>query len=219
MAEIIRQPKAWQHQAVGVVWNPCDQAQVRGIEALPALKVGIQRRSAHIVQILGISLAFPLRAPVLLHSKLHILSPISDKSSQEPVFETSEVNNKNNNSQKVSPDESKKQIAEGTEEPITDVQKMAKRRILPNKSILHVTDEILGSDSGISLHSREDGKPQNVFHKFALTKLNIPPENESEILGHCSGLPQDLRDLPFDMPKLRRRKMTLQQVSNLNKMI
>lgn len=76
----------------------------------------------------GPSLSYPLRAPVLIHSKLHILSPISDKSSQEPGSETSDINTRNNNSQKVSPDEITK-IEE------TDNSK-ARRRLIQNKNLL-----------------------------------------------------------------------------------
>ncbi|KYB29829.1 hypothetical protein TcasGA2_TC030888 [Tribolium castaneum] len=105
-------------------------------------------------------------------NKLHILSPISDKSSQEPISETSD-NNRNNNSQKCSP-----------EEAATPETMKVKRRLPQNKNLLnlgfHAGDlEIQGSDSGISIQSREGIKSR-------ATSV-------------------DLRDLPFDMPKLRRR--------------
>lgn len=151
----------------------------------------------------GPSLSYPLRAPVLIHSKLHILSPISDKSSQEPGSETSDINTRNNNSQKVSPDEITK-----LEE--TDNSK-TRRRLIQNKNLLLIKgDEIQGSDSGISLQSRDDSKSRSAFQRFGLQKLGLTidkVDNNSAVV-----LPQDLNDLPFDMPKLRRRKIIPQQV-------
>lgn len=81
-------------------------------------------------------------------NKLHILSPISDKSSQEPISETSD-NNRNNNSQKCSP-----------EEVATPEILKNKRRLPQNKNLLNLgfrigDPEIQGSDSGISIQSRE----------------------------------------------------------------
>lgn len=150
----------------------------------------------------GPSVSFPLRAPVVIHSKLHILSPISDKSSQEQASEVSEL------SKKPSPiSEKTTNDAEGG----VGGSAPTKRRP-PNKSLMQLKDEILGSDSGISLHSREENK-SSVIQKLALPKLNF---QSSEMMTELSipsiGLPQDLRDLPFDIPKLRRRKVLIQQV-------
>ncbi|CAH1158365.1 unnamed protein product [Phyllotreta striolata] len=120
-----------------------------------------------------------------LGNKLHILSPISDKSSQEPMSETSD-NNRNNNSQKCSPEE-----VQPTPENIK-----TKRRVPQNKNLLnlgfHTTNpEIQGSDSGISIQSREGIKSR---FSFTGVELSAPPSQ------------QDFSDLPFDMPKLRRRR-------------
>ncbi|XP_037808719.1 uncharacterized protein LOC119601671 isoform X2 [Lucilia sericata] len=184
------------------------------------------------------SVAFPLRAPVVIHSKLHILSPISDKSSQEPASELSEQNKtqnaspedgaaiqtNTNNQQLLQQQQQQLQLRSGDTEnvrpsPQLQIDALKKRRPPANKTLMQLTDEILGSDSGISLHSREDGKPLMGLQKFTLPKLNFPPNdkgnNHSDIsavgaMSNSVGLPQDLRDLPFDMPKLRRRK-TLQQ--------
>ncbi|XP_046801461.1 uncharacterized protein LOC111677135 isoform X1 [Lucilia cuprina] len=185
------------------------------------------------------SVAFPLRAPVVIHSKLHILSPISDKSSQEPASELSEQNktqnaspedgaaiqtNTNNQQLLQQQQQQQLQLRSGDTEnvrpsPQLQIDALKKRRPPANKTLMQLTDEILGSDSGISLHSREDGKPLMGLQKFTLPKLNFPPNdkgnNHSDIsavgaMSNSVGLPQDLRDLPFDMPKLRRRK-TLQQ--------
>lgn len=96
----------------------------------------------------GPSLSYPLRAPLILHTKLHILSPISDKSSQEPGSETSDINNRNNNSQKVSPDEIISTNATTTTATTTtltikvaagedtDNSKLNRKRIPQNKNLL-----------------------------------------------------------------------------------
>ncbi|KAG5874574.1 hypothetical protein JTB14_009870 [Gonioctena quinquepunctata] len=119
-------------------------------------------------------------------NKIHILSPISDKSSQEPVSETSD-NNRNNNSQKCSPEE----VAPNPENQKT------KRRLPQNKNLLnlgfHTTNpEIQGSDSGISIQSREGIKSR---FGFTIAELSAPQSQQA------------FSDLPFDMPKLRRRRM------------
>ncbi|XP_053659765.1 uncharacterized protein LOC128708809 [Anopheles marshallii] len=177
----------------------------------------------------GPSLAFPLRVPVAVHNKLNILSPISDKSSQEPGSETSDINNRNNNSQKQSPVDgtgvnvvstttaggtltTKKEGDEsaGTEAVKTSV---TKRRSAPNKALLLITGpEIQGSDSGISLHSREDLKSRTNFLNMGIQRASLSgQEKQSDHGKGQAGLPQDLNDLPFDMPKLRRRRAHLQQ--------
>ncbi|XP_030746263.1 uncharacterized protein LOC115875056 isoform X2 [Sitophilus oryzae] len=119
-------------------------------------------------------------------NKLHILSPISDKSSQEPISETSD-NNKNNNSQKCSPET----------EAVATENKTSKKRFPQNKNLLslnfHERPEIQGSDSGISIQSREGINKSRIG--FLATDLSAPPSQ------------QDFSDLPFDMPKLRRRRL------------
>ncbi|XP_044021222.1 uncharacterized protein LOC122861104 [Aphidius gifuensis] len=163
-------------------------------------------------------------------SKLHILSPISDKSSQEPASETSE-NNRNNNSQKASPEESTQEnIIVNTNNTnntintnntnntnaITSIvvspsdNLFKKRRTPQNKNLINLAlqssssgdAEIQGSDSGISIESRAGIKCKPFqFHliKPQLDNINIA-DNEP-----------DLSDLPFDMPKLRRRRLQIQQ--------
>lgn len=168
------------------------------------------------------SVAFPLRAPVVVHSKLHILSPISDKSSQEPASEVSEQQQQQQQAAKIAqtPKEEQCNNQSNATAQANAAEALRKRRP-QNKTLLHLADEIIGSDSGISisLHSRDESKPESL-HKFTLPKLNFPSSDKNAdmcIMAASSsvGLPQDLRDLPFDMPKLRRRK-TLQQV-NLKK--
>lgn len=131
-------------------------------------------------------------------NKLNILSPISDKSSQEPASETSD-NNKNNNSQKVSPEE-----GDTTVQTTVEIVAKPKRRALQNRNILNLTfrhsatgdAEIQGSDSGISIHSREGVDSRNAFVNFKNSNTEENHKNDDV----------DLSDLPFDMPKLRRRR-------------
>lgn len=129
------------------------------------------------------SMARPLRAPMLINPKLQILSPISDKSAQEPVSE---------NGEKQTPDEN------GEKSVDIDSIKQKKRPAASKTLLLIARDEIQGSDSGISLHSRDDKG-----------KLSALCDNK---IDNATGLPQDLKDLPFDMPKLRRRRIQLNQV-------
>lgn len=153
----------------------------------------------------GPSVVRPLRVPVLIHPKLQILSPISDKSAQEPVSENSE-NVKNQTPKNQTPDgggnvESDKLIEDNIDKDV----KQKKRPSAASKTLLLIArDEIQGSDSGISLHSRGDEK----------AKLSALCDNK---IDNATGLPQDLKDLPFDMPKLRRRRMQANnnQVANL----
>ncbi|XP_020717220.1 uncharacterized protein LOC101454022 isoform X2 [Ceratitis capitata] len=182
------------------------------------------------------SVALPLRAPIVVHSKLHILSPISDKSSQEPASELSE----HNKTQHTTPEEITQlgqftqshqhqhtvsvHVSSSNPENIRPLQQsqtdvLKKKKVPANKTLLNLTDEIIGSDSGISLHSREDSKlSAGGLQKFTLPKLNFTQAdktNESSTsaaatAANSTGVPQELRDLPFDMPKLRRKK-TLQQ--------
>ena len=137
----------------------------------------------------GPSMVRPLRVPILIHPKLQILSPISDKSSQEPVSESSE-NLKNLNQ---IPDEN------GDGEKLIDENvKLKKVRPVAKTLQLIAREEIQGSDSGISLHSRDD-------------KGKVSSNCDNKI-DNATGLPQDLKDLPFDMPKLRRRRVQGNQV-------
>uniref|UniRef100_A0A1B6CFD2 SH2 domain-containing adapter protein D n=1 Tax=Clastoptera arizonana TaxID=38151 RepID=A0A1B6CFD2_9HEMI len=138
----------------------------------------------------------PMGARFFQQTKLHILSPISDKSSQEPGSETSE-NNKNNNSHGASPEENTlvSPVPEQTQETTVQLQK-PKRRTPQNKNLINLgftqsgdSETHQGSDSGISIESRCGG---NGLH------------NQNNV---------DLSDLPFDMPKLRRRRMLQQSIN------
>lgn len=141
----------------------------------------------------GPSIVRPLRVPILIHPKLQILSPISDKSAQEPVLENSEKKQ----SPKQTPDENGEKTVEDNSEK--DNVKQKKRPAASKTLLLIARDEIQGSDSGISLHSRDEKG-----------KLSALCDNK---IDNATGLPQDLKDLPFDMPKLRRRRILLNQVT------
>jgi hypothetical protein len=152
-------------------------------------------------------------------TKLHILSPISDKSSQEPASETSD-NNRNNNSQKASPEENATENNAGNNTNTNAANtntvtspldtSFKKRRTPQNKNLINLAlqssssgdAEIQGSDSGISIESRAGIKCKPFgFHllKPQLDNINLV-DNEPEF-----------SDLPFDMPKLRRRRLLTQQ--------
>lgn len=74
---------------------------------------------------------------------------------------------------------------------------------------LRTGDEIQGSDSGISLQSRDGSKSKHSFHSFDSPKLlgNKLAINKSDL-----SLFEEFGNLPFDMPKLRRKKMIMEQV-------
>lgn len=162
-------------------------------------------------------------------AKLHILSPISDKSSLEPCSETSD-NNRNNNSERASPELVSGGGGDGTPTGSTgplpggnggsaagtptgntpsiglslnlnaDQQtKTARCRRTPNNRNLNL--------NALSLHG--------VQSVFSVNNKN----GDGEVLGSDSGISvdgsnlrwannyqQDLEHLPFDMPKLRRRR-------------
>ncbi|XP_015122812.1 SH2 domain-containing adapter protein E [Diachasma alloeum] len=148
-------------------------------------------------------------------SHLHILSPISDKSSQEPASETSD-NNRNNNSQKASPEATGLVMLNTTTNPITSTvvvptdPSFKNRRTPQNKNVINLAlkfsslgdAEIQGSDSGISIESRAEIKCKPFAFQLRKTEINN--------INLVSEDP-DLPELPFDMPKLRRRRLLMQQ--------
>lgn len=154
---------------------------------------------------------YPLRTPVIVHANMNILSPISDKS-LEPLGEM--VDNA------VGAKKSLQLFAPGGAEgggghlgggasAAAENQK-AKRRYLQNRASLLLKDEIQGSDSGISLQSRDETKSKNLaLHNFNKHPAQHLMFNNSEL-----SLPEDITNLPFDMPKLRGRKLVQDQVIN-----
>lgn len=172
----------------------------------------------------GARVRYPLRAPVIVHANMNILSPISDKSIQESseMFAAG-ASRKNlqlfneNAGGIISVKELNKQTS--VDMMLLENQKVNKRRYLQNRASLLLKDEIQGSDSGISLQSRDDSK----IKSLALPNLNggqpkPDASNQSQASNQTinnSGLslPDDIAQLPFDMPKLRRNIMLSEQVS------
>lgn len=156
---------------------------------------------------------YPLRTAALIHPKLHILSPISDKSSLEHNAELLEA---------TAPEVLKSTVS------------IKQKLFVPTRSHLTlssvpsgVTDEIQGSDSGISLHSRDGTKSKSAFQPFSSSSAATRGGDKSGSVGGggggsgptavCGGttsglsLPDDIASLPFDMPKLVRRRQLLQE--------
>ncbi|XP_049938766.1 SH2 domain-containing adapter protein B [Schistocerca serialis cubense] len=153
-------------------------------------------------------------------NKLHILSPISDKSSQEPASSTeTSDNNRNNNSTRASPEDqggitptnetntntnvtATITTSNGPGGAVTQAEgRFAKRQRAPqNRNLINLMGlhqssgeaEVQGSDSGISIESRTGHQHHH--------------SGESSYLQAAG----DFSELPFDMPKLRRRQRQLQ---------
>lgn len=175
----------------------------------------------------GARVRYPIRTPVIVHANMNILSPISDKSIQESseIF-TAGASSKNlqlfndNGSSSVLAKELNKQTS--VDMMLLENQKSNKRRYIQNRASLLLKDEIQGSDSGISLQSRDDNK----IKSLALLNLNGgQPKPDSQASNNQSqasnqtfnnsglSLPEDIANLPFDMPKLRRNLLLSEQVS------
>ncbi|XP_065225779.1 uncharacterized protein DDB_G0283357 [Planococcus citri] len=150
----------------------------------------------------------------LNQNKMHVLSPISDKSFQEAGSESSEIN-RNTTTTTKSPDAADVVVkrpnspSEQQQQRTTDGHKSSKRSLPQNKNVASLslpfstnnahphppsssaaagdTEVHHGSDSGISIESRSD--------------TNKMMQNN------------DLNDLPFDMPKLRRRRLQQMQLT------
>ncbi|XP_037033466.1 uncharacterized protein LOC119072371 [Bradysia coprophila] len=145
----------------------------------------------------GAKIRHPARLNMMLHSKLHVLSPISDKSLQDPTSEIVEVSAVGEKVGKASPQS-------GREFDNFKSKKFPQNRALT----LLAGDEIQGSDSGISLQSRDGSKSKHSFHSFDSPKLlgSKLTINKSDL-----NLCEDFGNLPFDMPKLRRKKLIMEQ--------
>lgn len=170
----------------------------------------------------GARVRYPLRAPVIVHANMNILSPISDKSIQESSELFSGANrlnlqlfNEANGASGAMPKEFTKQTS--VDMMLLDNQKSNKRRYLQNRASLLLKDEIQGSDSGISLQSRDETKIKNLV----LPKFNVGQQQKQLISNQSQtsnqgfnnsdlSLPEDLANLPFDMPKLRRNLLSEQ---------
>lgn len=175
----------------------------------------------------GARVRYPLRAPVIVHANMNILSPISDKSIsiQEMVSTAAEGAAASSMATAASArilaigDDVEKSKLIGDPEN----QKM-KRRYLQNRASLLLKDEILGSDSGISLQSRDEAKTKNLaLHNFNNNNINqLPSQSQKQQQQqqqqpapfNNSGLSlhEEFANLPFDMPKLRSRNILMEQV-------
>lgn len=100
-------------------------------------------------------------------------------------------------------------------------QKQNKRRYLQNRASLILKDEIQGSDSGISLQSRDDTKIKNLClpnvnggqQPAAVPQVISANQSQASSQGFTNSglsLPEDFANLPFDMPKLRRNLLSEQ---------
>ncbi|KAJ6635937.1 SH2 domain-containing adapter protein F [Pseudolycoriella hygida] len=145
----------------------------------------------------GAKVRYPPRLNMMLHSKLHVLSPISDKSLQDPTSEIGENSAVVEKTSKISPQGHR------------DFDHFKSKKFPQNRALtLLAGDEIQGSDSGISLQSRDGSKSKHIFHSFDSPKLlgNKLAINKSDL-----SLCEEFGNLPFDMPKLRRKKIAMEQ--------
>lgn len=149
----------------------------------------------------GAQLRYPLRAPVIIHANMNVLSPISDKSI-DPNDPNATATRNLQLFSNADGGGTKLDIGNSASE-----NQKAKRRYLQNRASLLLKDEIQGSDSGISLQSRDDSKSKNLaLHNFN-NQVKPQPFNNSGL-----SLPEEFANLPFDMPKLRSRKLLSEQV-------
>lgn len=169
-------------------------------------------------------------------AKLQLLSPISDKSSQEPEGETLALNYPNF-SEKHSPEEERIKFYVDndvtTDLDIYNNDTIQKKKITPldisikekfNIQSKNSTDatpqssyndtEIQGSDSGISIESKKEitRGPLNCSRIESPQQLKNPIKNFNQSLD----IDNDLSDLPFDMPKLRRRTCLAQSDTRIS---
>lgn len=178
--------------------------------------------------------------------KLHLLSPISDRS-QEPTSEAScSDNNRNNNSQKNSPGdeidlkppasaamtlllstaavsvasmtstvtgvaplaETELQLLGDATKDTSSSSSAPRRRRAQNRNLLCLSlqasseAEIQGSDSGISVESHE--KPK-VDEDFGDLPFDMPKLRRKLSVAKSPPMKEEIESLPFDIPKLRRR--------------
>lgn len=172
----------------------------------------------------GARVRYPLRTPVIVHANMNILSPISDKSIQESseMFAAG-ASRKNpqlfndSGTGVASAKEFNKQTS--VDMMLLENQKSNKRRYLENRASLLLKDEIQGSDSGISLQSRDDSKIKglalpNLSGSQQKPDASNPSQTSNQTFNNSGlSLPDDIANLPFDMPKLRRNIMLSEQVS------
>lgn len=174
----------------------------------------------------GARVRYPLRAPVIVHANMNILSPISDKSIQESseMFGASSRKNLQLFEPNAASGGTAKEFTKQTsvDMMLLENQKQNKRRYLQNRASLILKDEIQGSDSGISLQSRDDTKIKNLClpnvngggpqQAIPTTTANQSQASSQGFTNSGLSLPEDFANLPFDMPKLRRNLLSEQVI-------
>ncbi|XP_039291886.1 uncharacterized protein LOC111059465 [Nilaparvata lugens] len=177
----------------------------------------------------GLSLSLSLPLSRSLHLQ-HILSPISDKSGHEQNSETSD-NNRNNNSQGT-PDDvtSPTSLIVAGDQPIACTAE-------PTKVASSITTTTKVSSTMLATSSKSSRRSTSHAQNRNLVRLAPDGDTMHQAGGSDSGISiecplmavsnlkpsldtsqsqVDLSDLPFDMPKLRRRRMQqLQQTSSI----
>jgi hypothetical protein len=162
-------------------------------------------------------------------TKLHNISLVSDNSLPNLTCEIS-VNNisQKTKSEKFPSSEINPAICTdiSIKQPTISLDKsllIKKRRVSQNKKLINLVlesslsgdTEIQGSDSGISIESRKGIKCKKTLD-FQLIKM--PPSSPLKLQEHYFNITRRLLDnekellrLPFDMPKLNRRRVLVQQ--------
>ncbi|XP_011502393.1 PREDICTED: uncharacterized protein LOC105365833, partial [Ceratosolen solmsi marchali] len=163
-------------------------------------------------------------------TKLEVRSSIQDTSLRTPA---SEISDNLNSLQKTLPEEfqfaeSNQIIYNGTsiKHPITSMDtslSLKKRRISQNKNLIDFVlqsslssdQKIQGSDSGISIESRAEITCNKTFDfhllKISSTAVKSQEEQYFNVTNQLLKNEQQLSNLPFDMPKLCRPKLLMQQ--------
>ncbi|KAI5722727.1 hypothetical protein M8J76_012724 [Diaphorina citri] len=132
------------------------------------------------------------------HTKLNILSPISDKSFME---QSSEHDGHKTTTAVI--------IEDKKPSPDTSNNK-CKKRVLQNKNLPNQIENHQGSDSGISVESKND-LFKDFNHPFDQTKIGKKRESDTNNSQRRDSINSiDIQDLPFDMPKLRKKRQAPQ---------
>ncbi len=174
-----------------------------------------------------LTINFPLGNRFLSQTKMHVLSPISDKSFQEMPSENSEVPDMNRpcDSSRASPEETERvTVNVEREQKHTNILHKTKRRPLPNQNIVSLNNSFssgdaesyLCSDSGISMESASDKAKLSLNNDFSDLPFDMPKLRrrrlqqiqslQSSVQDTSSNATSvDLKELPFDMPKIRRK--------------
>uniref|UniRef100_A0A8D8WT80 SH2 domain-containing adapter protein D n=2 Tax=Cacopsylla melanoneura TaxID=428564 RepID=A0A8D8WT80_9HEMI len=135
------------------------------------------------------SMVHPIR-----QTKLNILSPISDKS----FLEQSSEHDSHKTTVAV--------IIEDKKPSPDSVSSKNKKRVLQNKNLPNKIDNHQGSDSGISVESKND-LFKDFNHSFEQKSAKKRDQNATSAFQHRDSINSiDIQELPFDMPKLRKKR-------------